>query len=122
MRIFHERALPDLAGNIKCGNSLIGPDFYNGQQMSLLDDDERYRINVFDWRDKKHGFGSIMAAGGFDAVIGNPPYVLLQDEFRDDEQLLIFAPSSRSLPTNSTHTIFSWNMPFGFLRRAAVVR
>ncbi len=90
LRIFHERALPDLAGNIKCGNSLIGPDFYNGRQMSLLDDDERYRINVFDWRDKKHGFGSIMAAGGFDAVIGNPPYVLLQDAFRDDEQLTYF--------------------------------
>ena len=24
----HERALPDLDSNIKCGNSLIGPDFY----------------------------------------------------------------------------------------------
>ncbi len=77
-RIFHERALPDLAGNIKCGNSLIGPDFYNGQQMSLLDDEERYRINVFDWHDKKHGFGGIMSAGGFDAVIGNPPYVRME--------------------------------------------
>ena len=27
-RLFHERALPDLGDNIKCGNSLIGPDFY----------------------------------------------------------------------------------------------
>jgi len=27
-RLFHERALPDLATNIKCGNSLIGPDFF----------------------------------------------------------------------------------------------
>src|SRR5206468_3252486 len=27
LRMFHERALPDLASNIKCGNSLIGPDF-----------------------------------------------------------------------------------------------
>jgi len=43
LRILHERALPDLAGNIKCGNSLIGPNFYNGRQLSLLDDDERYR-------------------------------------------------------------------------------
>ena len=34
LRLFHERALPDLADNIKCGNSLIGPDFYNGQQMT----------------------------------------------------------------------------------------
>jgi hypothetical protein len=28
LRMFQERALPDLAQNIKCGNSLIGPDFY----------------------------------------------------------------------------------------------
>ncbi len=86
-RIFHERALPDLASNIKCGNSLIGPDFYNGQQMMLFDEEERFRINVFDWN---AAFPKIMKAGGFDAVIGNPPYVLLQDEFRDDRQLAYF--------------------------------
>ena len=49
LRLFQERALPDLARNIKCGNSLIGPEFYDGQQLGLLDDEARYRINVFDW-------------------------------------------------------------------------
>ncbi len=29
LRLFNERALPDLAENIKCGNSLIGSDFYS---------------------------------------------------------------------------------------------
>ena len=43
LKMFHERALPDLANNIKCGNSLIGPDFYQQQQMTLLDEEERYR-------------------------------------------------------------------------------
>src|SRR5216117_687408 len=28
LRFYHERALPDLGSNIKCGNSLIGQDFY----------------------------------------------------------------------------------------------
>ena len=51
-RFFHEQALPDLGNNIKCGNSLIGPDFYDNQQMSLLDDEEKYRINIFDWRNE----------------------------------------------------------------------
>ncbi len=114
LRLFHERALPDLAENIKCGNSLIGPDFYEGRQMSLLDEEARYRINAFDWkaefpevfsdpnRDRKRaeagaasteeplsdgrgtdrvatepladGRGTDQGAGGFDAVIGNPPY------------------------------------------------
>ncbi|MCK4467731.1 MAG: N-6 DNA methylase [Desulfobacterales bacterium] len=71
LALFHERVLPDLGNNIKCGNSLIGPDFYEGQQMSFLDEEEMYRINVFDW---KAEFSEIIRAGGFDAVIGNPPY------------------------------------------------
>ncbi len=72
LRLFHERALPDLGDNIKCGNSLIGPDFYDNQQMMLLDAEERLRVNVFGWNAE---FPEIMKAGGFDAVIGNPPYI-----------------------------------------------
>ena len=75
LQIFRERVLPDLDENIKCGNSLIGYDFYQGQQMSLLDDEEMYRINVFDWSE---GFPGVMKAGGFDVVIGNPPYIRIQ--------------------------------------------
>lgn len=64
------KLLPDLSKNIKCGNSLIGPDFY--KQMSLLNDDEARRINAFDWED---AFPDIFENGGFDVVIGNPPWV-----------------------------------------------
>lgn len=71
-RVYHQRALPDLGNNIKCGNSLIGPDFYNGQQISLYDEEDRLRVNIFDWQAE---FAEVMKAGGFDAVIGNPPYV-----------------------------------------------
>jgi type I restriction-modification system DNA methylase subunit len=71
LRLFHERALPDLGNNIKCGNSLIGPDFYQQKELPFLTDDERLRINVFDWDAE---FPNIMKAGGFNAVIGNPPY------------------------------------------------
>jgi len=38
----------------------------------MFDEEERYRINVFDWQSE---FKEIFDAGGFDAVIGNPPYV-----------------------------------------------
>ncbi len=113
-RMFSERALPDLGDNIKCGNSLIGSDFYQQAELPLLTADERYRINVFDWHaefpeifrssrreeaptgsasGRRRGNesqtepgGEIRASsrrllpgegdgGGFDAVIGNPPYV-----------------------------------------------
>jgi hypothetical protein len=78
MKLFHERVLPDLEHNIKCGNSLIGPDFYDGQLD--LDDEAAQRINVFDWQ---AAFPQIFKAGGFDAVIGNPPYVLGRETFDD---------------------------------------
>lgn len=74
-RLFHERALPDLGNNIKCGNSLIGPDFFDNRQLGIFDDEERHRINVFDW---KREFPQIMKSGGFDFVIGNPPYIRIQ--------------------------------------------
>ena len=128
-RLFHERALPDLGNNIKCGNSLIGPDFYQQSELPLLTDEEKYRINVFDWHaefpgifgrktttgedstgelretaspldytapgvplhgsysyKKKKGEKAVSIPlpvepeweGGFDAVIGNPPYVRIQ--------------------------------------------
>jgi hypothetical protein len=69
--LFHnERALPDLSDNIKCGNSLIGSDFYTNQQLAF-DEDARLRINAFDWAIE---FEDVFANRGFDVVIGNPPY------------------------------------------------
>ncbi len=72
LRLFHERVLPNLGNNIKCGNSLVGPDFYDNEQMSFLDEEERFSINTFDWDAE---YPEIMRGGGFDAVIGNPPYI-----------------------------------------------
>jgi hypothetical protein len=72
-----ERALPDLDANIKCGNSLIGPDFYDQQDLTLFGDEDFYRINVFDWESSfPHVFGG--EDSGFDAVIGNPPYIRME--------------------------------------------
>ncbi|WP_292521701.1 N-6 DNA methylase [Methanoculleus sp.] len=84
LTITGERVLPSLHENIKCGNSLVGPDIYNDVQVTLDDDEETiFRINAFDW---DRAFPAIMQAGGFDAVIGNPPYVrqeILGREFKD---------------------------------------
>ncbi len=65
-----EALLPPLDKNILCGNSLIASDF-------SLDPAELVRVNAFDW---DVGFEKIMASGGFDAVVGNPPYGMVSDE------------------------------------------
>ena len=70
LNLFNERALPNLDNNIKCGNSLIGPDYFNGQLMS--DPEELRCVNPFNWATE---FPEAMKVGGFDCVIGNPPYV-----------------------------------------------
>lgn len=75
-KLFQDRALPDLDQNIKCGNSLVAPDFYSSQQTTLFDDEKRLKINVFDWRAEfPKVCGTDLKNPGFDAVIGNPPYV-----------------------------------------------
>jgi len=63
-----ERVLPTLDTNIKSGNSLIDFDFYEGQ----LDFGEDKKIKPFNW---KQAFPQVFKQGGFDVVIGNPPYV-----------------------------------------------
>lgn len=77
--LFNERALPSLDENIKCGNSLIGNDFYSGGDSLNIDIETQYKINCFDWESE---FSSIFKSGGFDIVIGNPPYV---KEYTDRE-------------------------------------
>jgi hypothetical protein len=74
--------LPELKYNIICGNSLIGPDFYKDVQLSFIDEEDKFRVNAFDW---EAGFPETLKAGGFDAVIGNPPYVRQESlsEFKD---------------------------------------
>jgi len=67
--------LPDMTVNIKCGNSLIGTDFYVQGDLGLTGD-ELNKVNCFDW-DGKDGFTEIFKNGGFDVVIGNPPYTYI---------------------------------------------
>ena len=88
LKFFRERALPDLSNNIKCGNSLIGPDFYNQGEMNFLDDEEKMRINVFDWNAE---FTDIMSQGGFDVVIGNPPYGSSFEDFEKNYLTIAFS-------------------------------
>ncbi|MFA5782143.1 MAG: TaqI-like C-terminal specificity domain-containing protein, partial [Bacteroidales bacterium] len=120
--MFHERVLPSLENNIKCGNSLISTDYLKD---NLFEVDKK--IKPFDWekafpevfnrkiakkeddlkaiagKAKEHAQKAMEYAselenklsafgepdsdyynGGFDVVIGNPPWVSLNGKFGND--------------------------------------
>ncbi len=97
LTFFNERVLPNLGDNIKCGNSLIGNDFYDNQ-LDLFPNQIK-KINAFDWEE---GFPEIFAKGSFDAVIGNPPYVQLKLLENNSIKYLIKSYSA----TNDLFSIF----------------
>ena len=65
------RKLSSLNNNIKCGNSLISDPEIAGEK-------------AFNWQAE---FPQVFAKGGFDVVIGNPPYVLCQPSNTDEQTL-----------------------------------
>lgn len=67
LKLFNERILPTLDDNIQSGNSLIDTDFYSLQ----LDFGEESKVKPFNWQ---KAFPVVFKQGGFDIIIGNPPY------------------------------------------------
>ena len=68
--------LPPLQDNIKCGNSLIASDFLDGELVTDEAVEKLKKLHAFDWQIQ---FAPIMKTGGFDVVVGNPPYVFGRD-------------------------------------------
>ena len=62
------RKLNDLSSNIKCGNSLIDSKAVAGNK-------------AFTWETE---FPKVFEKGGFDVIIGNPPYVFARDNFSQE--------------------------------------
>lgn len=65
------KILPNLDQNIKVGNSLVGDEYYSFDPSALSNIKLLKRVKPFDW-DKEFG-------DTFDAVIGNPPYIRVQN-------------------------------------------
>ena len=69
------KILPSMMNNIKCGNSLIASDYYADKNLLDFGIADQRKVNAFDWEKQ---FEQIFANGGFDCVIGNPPYFNIQ--------------------------------------------
>ncbi|MGB3195962.1 MAG: N-6 DNA methylase [Phycisphaerae bacterium] len=80
------RLLPPLDNNVSCGNSLLSQTdfdrYWENEHATLFgaDEDVRFRINAFDWTSETRGFGRLFKEHkGFDCIIGNPPYIRVQE-------------------------------------------
>ena len=112
-----------LDNNIQCGNSLVGADFpafYDQRHESLFaaaDANERERINAFDWR---AAFPEVFSHGGFDCVIGNPPYIKLQHFRRAQEDVaayLVGAENTDGTPLYASTQSGNFDMYLPFVEK-----
>jgi hypothetical protein len=88
--------LPDLSRNIVCGNSLVGTDVVGTEAWAAMADADRRRLKPFD---PERAFPAVFARGGFDAVVGNPPWG--QKDIGKDDRLADYLrarfPSARGI-------------------------
>lgn len=92
-------ALPQLNENIVNGNSLVGTDFGNEK--------ENKEANAYDWNAGK--IGTIIKSGGFDVVIGNPPYIRNQKlQAEIPEQYQYMKKRYKTLAKGNTDIFFAF--------------
>lgn len=107
------KILPNLKSNVKCGNSLVDSKFYKFMPNALEDDMLLFSIKPFDWNVE---FPEIMAKGGFDAIVGNPPYVRIQNMQRfSPEEINYYQASDSQYTVAKKATIDKY---FVFIQRA----
>lgn len=73
---YHEKILPSLEDNIKSGNSLVDNIFFEFNPDAINNDELLYKVKPFNWKEE---FPFLNKTLGFDAIIGNPPYVRIQN-------------------------------------------
>ena len=71
-----ELALPDLNGIVRSGNSLVSQAEWLAAMNSAMPVALIRKVNPFDWAAE---FPVEMGRGGFDVIVGNPPYIRIQN-------------------------------------------
>lgn len=105
----HNRILPNLDENIKLGNSLVDSNYahYNRavyQSLQLMN-----KLRMFDWNRE-------FTEGKFDAIIGNPPYIRVQNMVHYSPEEYAFYKSNQSgYVTAGTETLDKYYL---FIERA----
>jgi type I restriction-modification system DNA methylase subunit len=112
---FGERILPTLDSNIKSGNSLVDLDYYDGEMNFEPGADKK--VKPFSWQ---QAFPGVFKQGGFDCVIGNPPYGAMfnQNEivyFKASYYTSTLRPESYLLFIEKSQNLLKKNGVLGFI-------
>jgi adenine-specific DNA-methyltransferase len=67
--VYQRELLPNLTNNIECGNSLL---YGEPEKLEKVFGSQWKDRRPFDWYGR---FSKVFGGGGFDAIIGNPPYI-----------------------------------------------
>jgi type I restriction-modification system DNA methylase subunit len=106
--------LSSLEHTIRIGNSLVGEDFWAGRQRTAESEE---RIRTFDWR---AAFPEVWPAGregGFDIVLGNPPYVKLQNLMTVDPDVVAYLTAERSRDTYQSARTGNFDLYLPFIEK-----
>jgi hypothetical protein len=90
---YHEKALPNLNKNIQCGNSLVDNTYFSYDPSAIQSVQTFNIIKPFNWEEH---FPTVMEEGGFDAIVGNPPYIRIQNMVRYSPQEIRYYQSTFS--------------------------
>lgn len=95
-------ALPDLSGSLRAGNSLVSQAEWIAA-LRTLPARILEQINPFSWADE---FPAEHARGGFDVIVGNPPYIRIQHMQMYSPEEVAFYKSAKSPYTTARQDNF----------------
>lgn len=106
--------LSSLDHTVRCGNSLVGHDFWAGREASQ---ERREQVNTFDWRAAFPVIWPEAKAGGFDIVLGNPPYVKLQNMKKVDPEIIDYLEANRGDDTYASAQTGNFDLYLPFIEK-----
>lgn len=98
VRSARQPALPPLGSIVKCGNSLVSDEEWR-EALGPMPATIVSKVNPFTWANEFH---TEIVAGGFDVIVGNPPYIRIQamQSYSPEEAAYYKHPSS---PYSTAH-------------------
>ncbi|MFT4275460.1 MAG: Eco57I restriction-modification methylase domain-containing protein [Rhodopseudomonas sp.] len=106
--------LSSLEHTIRIGNSLVGEDFWIGRQRSA---EAEERVRTFDWRTAFPEIWPAGDAGGFDIVLGNPPYVKLQNMTKVNPDVVAYLSAEREEDTYRSARTGNFDLYLPFIEK-----